>query len=129
LACSNTGCGCYAKNCRLKAADLAGTSVTLKLKTAEFKLRTRGRALSHPSQRAARIFATGRERLRAAAEGTKFGLNAIAVLPLVDAARADPGDVLDERGLRAAAAKHVLDQARAKFGRAALVAFDSDAEG
>ncbi|HXW29665.1 MAG TPA: DNA polymerase IV, partial [Xanthobacteraceae bacterium] len=106
---------------RLKAADLAGSSVTLKLKTADFKLRTRARSLSAPTQLAAKIFAVGRELLIGEAEGTKFRLIGIAVSQLVDAARADPGDLLDERGSRAAAAEHALDQVRAKFGGAALV--------
>jgi DNA polymerase IV len=72
---------------RLKAANLAGSSVTLKLKTADFKLRTRGHTLSDPTQLAAKIFAAGRELLRGEVEGTKFRLIGIAVSHLVDAAR------------------------------------------
>jgi DNA polymerase IV len=117
---------------RLKAADLAGSTVTLKLKRADFKLRTRGRALSDPTHLAAKIFATARALSRPEADGTKFRLIGIAVSQLVDATRADPGDLLDERGVRAAAAEHALDQVRAKFGRAAVVrglAFDTQTEG
>ena len=48
---------------RLKANALAGSTVTLKLKSADFKIRTRARALGHPTQLAARIFAAGRDLL------------------------------------------------------------------
>src|SRR5215468_297631 len=40
---------------RLKASDLAGATVTLKLKTADFRIRTRALSLGHPTQLAARI--------------------------------------------------------------------------
>ena len=43
---------------------LAGSTVTLKLKSADFKIRTRARALGRPTQLAARIFAAGRDLLR-----------------------------------------------------------------
>ena len=123
---------CEKLSARLKAADLAGSTVTLKLKTADFKLRTRGHALSDPTQLAAKIFATGRALLLPEADGTKFRLIGIAVSQFVEAARADPGDLLDQRGARAAAAEHALDQVRAKFGRAAVVrglAFDTGSKG
>ena len=48
---------------RLKAKELAGATVTLKLKTADFRLRTRARSLAAPTQLAAKIFAAGRELL------------------------------------------------------------------
>jgi len=83
-------------------------------------LRTRARALSDPTLLAAKIFAAGRELLRRGADATKFRLIGIAVSPFVDVARGDP-DLLDERGSRAAAAAHALDQVRAKFRRVAMV--------
>src|SRR5262249_49783165 len=48
---------------RLKARELAGATVTLKLKTADFRLRTRARSLGAPTQLAAKIFDAGRELL------------------------------------------------------------------
>ena len=41
---------------RLKANALAGSTVTLKLKSADFKIRTRARALAAPTQLAASVF-------------------------------------------------------------------------
>src|SRR5205085_3851201 len=48
---------------RLKAKGIAGATVTLKLKTADFRIRTRARALGEPTVLAARIFAAGRDLL------------------------------------------------------------------
>jgi len=59
----------------------------------------RARALSDPTQLAAKIFAAGRELLRREADGTKFRLIGIAASPFLGAARGDPGDLLDEGGI------------------------------
>jgi DNA polymerase-4 len=106
---------------RLKAKELAGTTVTLKLKTADFRLRTRARSLPAPTQLAARIFAAGRELLEREADGTKFRLLGIGVSALASPADADPADLVDRRGARDKAAEHAVDRLRAKFGRAAVV--------
>ena len=50
---------------RLKAKELSGSTVTLKLKTADFRIRTRARSLEYPTQLAQKIFAAGRELLGA----------------------------------------------------------------
>ena len=44
---------------RLKRSGIAGLTVTLKLKTADFKIRTRSRQLADPTQLADRIFPAG----------------------------------------------------------------------
>ncbi len=49
---------------RLKAKELAGSTVTLKLKTADFRIRTRARSLPSPTQLAGRIFAAARDLLQ-----------------------------------------------------------------
>src|SRR6202040_2755643 len=50
---------CEKVSTRLKAKELAGATVTLKLKSADFRLRTRARSLGAPTQLAVRIFAAG----------------------------------------------------------------------
>ena len=129
---------CEKVSARLKAKDLAGTTVTLKLKTAEFRLRTRAHSLAAPTQLAARIFAAGRELLAretaapaaAGAAGTaRFRLIGIAVSGLLVADTADPADLLDHGGQRSAAAERAVDRLRARFGRAAVIrgiAFEDD---
>ena len=111
---------------RLKASQLAGSTVTLKLKSADFKTRTRARALGGPTQLAARIFAAGRDLLRHEVGATRYRLIGIGVSHLEDAAGDDLSDLIDRR---AAEAEHAVDRLRAKFGRDAVVkglALDED---
>ncbi len=103
---------------RLKANALAGSTVTLKLKSADFKIRTRARALGAPTQLAARIFAAGRDLLSHEVGATRFRLIGIGVSHLEDAAGDDLSDLIDRR---AAEAEHAVDRLRAKFGRDAVV--------
>ncbi|HXW26724.1 MAG TPA: DNA polymerase IV [Xanthobacteraceae bacterium] len=106
---------------RLKAGGIAGSTVTLKLKTDDFKIRTRARALGDPTQLAEKIFAAGRELLARETDGTPFRLIGIGVSELVAAEKADPADLVDQAGRRKALAEHAVDRVRAKFGRAAVI--------
>jgi DNA polymerase-4 len=111
---------------RLKANALAGSTVTLKLKSADFKIRTRAQALGAPTQLAARIFATGRDLLTHEVGSTRFRLIGIGVSHLQDAAGDDLADLIDRR---TAEAEHAVDRLRAKFGHDAVVkglALDDD---
>ena len=72
---------------RLKANALAGSTVTLKLKSADFKTRTRARSLGAPTQLATRIFAAGRDLLSHEVGQTRFRLIGIGVSHLEDADR------------------------------------------
>jgi DNA polymerase IV len=113
---------------RLKAKELAGATVTLKLKTADFRIRTRARSFNSPTQLANRIFAAGEELLRREADGTRFRLLGVGLSALVAADEADPGDLIDGRS---AEAEHAVDRLRARFGDDAVVrglAFDQREE-
>jgi DNA polymerase IV len=103
---------------RLKAKELAGATVTLKLKTADFKIRTRARSLDDPTQLAGRIFAASRDLLKREADGTRFRLLGVGVSALVAAHEADPADLVDGR---AAEAEHAVDRVRARFGDDAVI--------
>jgi DNA polymerase-4 len=114
---------------RLKAKELAGATVTLKLKTADFKIRTRARSLDDPTQLAGRIFAAARDLLKREADGTRFRLLGVGVSALVAANEADPADLVDGR---AAEAEHAVDRVRARFGDDAVIrglAFERPEEG
>jgi DNA polymerase IV len=116
---------------RLKAKDLSGATVTLKLKTADFRTRTRARALGARTTLAARIFAAGKDLLRREADGTRFRLIGIGVSDLGTAEDADPLDLVDQGGRRTKEAEHAVDRVRAKFGRGAIVkglVFEGDEE-
>jgi len=106
---------------RLKAKEIAGATITLKLKTADFRLRTRARSLAAPTQLAAKIFAAGRDLLAREAQGTRFRLIGIGVSGLASPDGADPADLVDPQGARSKAAEHAIDRLRAKFGRDAVV--------
>jgi DNA polymerase-4 len=109
---------------RLKTKELAGATVTLKLKTADFKIRTRARSLDAPTQLAARIFAASRGLLEREADGTRYRLLGVGLSALAAADEADPADLVDGR---AAQAEHAVDKVRARFGEAAVIrglAFD-----
>jgi len=113
---------------RLKAKALAGSTVTLKLKSADFRIRTRAHSLESPTQLAGRIFAASRGLLEREAGGTKFRLLGVALSALTGADVADPADFVDRR---AADAEHALDRVRARFGEDAMVkglAFDGQEE-
>jgi DNA polymerase-4 len=103
---------------RLKAKELAGATVTLKLKTADFKIRTRARSLDSPTQLAGRIFAAARDLLKREADGTRFRLIGVGSSALVTSDQADPADLVDGR---AAEAEHAIDRVRAKFGDDAVI--------
>jgi DNA polymerase-4 len=101
---------------RLKRSGIAGRTVVLKLKTADFKSRTRNRQLEDPTQLADRIFRTGLHLLENETDGTKFRLLGIGVTDLGDSARADPPDLIDQQASRRAAAEAAMDKLRERFG-------------
>jgi DNA polymerase-4 len=105
---------------RLKAAEFSGSRVTLKLKTADFKSRTRSRTLDSPTRLAGRIFETGRELLAPEARGERFRLIGIGVEELHPIADADPPDLLDTGLKRRIAAEDAVDRIRGKFGKEAV---------
>jgi DNA polymerase-4 len=114
---------------RLKKQELAGSTINVKLKTADFRTRTRAASLSDPTQLAARIFDTGRELLKRETDGTSYRLVGIGVSALVPANEADPANLMDRRTVDA---EHAVDRLRAKFGDAAVVrglAFDKEEDG
>jgi len=105
---------------RLRKSGISGHTVVLKLKTADFKGRTRNRKLEDPTMLADRIFRTGIELLRKEADGTKYRLIGIGVSDLADPDRADPPDLVDPAATRRAAAEAAMNTLRDKFGKASV---------
>ena len=103
---------------RLKNADLAGLTITLKLKTADFRQRTRSQSIQAPTQLAAKIFAVSREMLAKEIDGTAFRLMGTGVSALRRGSEADDTDMLDRR---AADAERAMDDLRKKFGQTAVI--------
>src|SRR5690606_5051174 len=105
---------------RLRKSGIAGQTVVLKLKTADFRTRTRNRKLEDPTMLADRIFRTGVELLSRETDGTRFRLLGIGVSDLADPARADPPDPVAPQAARRAAAEAAVNTLRDKFGKASV---------
>mgnify|MGYP003669279544 CR=1 FL=1 len=116
---------CEKVSARAKAAGLGGRVVTLKLKTTDFRIRTRRRTLNDPTQLAEILWRTGRMLLAKEAPGdgvdnTAFRLIGIGLSDFVDAASADPLDLADPDAGRVKAVERTVDDLRARFGSAAI---------
>jgi DNA polymerase-4 len=78
---------------RLERAGLAGRTVVLKLKTADFRLITRHHRLTDPTARGEVIWRAGLTLLDRQADGRKFRLIGIGVTDLCTSDEADPPDL------------------------------------
>ncbi len=105
---------------RLKAGGLAGRTIVLKLKTQDFKLRTRNRQLADPTQLADRIFRNSLQLLEKELDGARFRLLGVGVGDLSSADRADPPDLIDAQAAKRAFAESAMDRLRGKFGPKAV---------
>src|SRR5690606_12097250 len=102
---------------RLKTKNVVGDTVTLKLKSADFRLRTRARHLMIPTQLANVIYETGLSLLEREIDGTAFRLIGIGVSGIEAADGSDPADLLEPAIARKAAAERAIDRVRNRFGR------------
>ena len=106
---------------RAKASQKSGQTVVLKLKTADFKTRTRSITLPDFTQLAEVIFRAGAPLLAKEADKTAFRLLGIGLTNLSDKGFADPPDMLDPSATRRAEAERAMDRVRARFGDAAII--------
>jgi DNA polymerase-4 len=111
---------CEDLSARAKSASIGGRTVVLKLKTAQFRIRTRSATLDDPTQLADVMFRVGRTLLQREADGTRYRLLGIGLSKLEPAAKCDPKNVLDPRAARRADVERAMDAVRAKFGDAAV---------
>jgi DNA polymerase-4 len=101
---------------RAKKEGLAGHTVTLKLKTADFKLRTRSASFQDATVLADRIFSAAQPLLRQEANGVAFRLLGVGISQLCELDPAAGDATLDERAATRARVEHAVDQLREKFG-------------
>ena len=111
---------CETLSARLKDDAIAGRGITLKLKTAQFKLVTRAQALEEPTQLAETMFAAAEPLLKNECDGRRFRLIGIGVHGIVPAADADHGDLFDPEGARRARIERAMDKVRARLGEDAI---------
>ncbi|MGE0210331.1 MAG: DNA polymerase IV [Parvibaculaceae bacterium] len=105
---------------RAKAKGLAGKTVTLKLKTAGFRIVTRSQTLGDPTQLAERMFEAARPLLRREADGTAYRLIGIGISHLSSISEDPALRDLDTRVRSRAQAERALDRVRDRFGRDAI---------
>ncbi len=113
---------CETVSRRMKAAGLAGRTLTLKLKTAGFRTRTRRRT-GAPTQLAEDMYRAALPMLAGECDGTAFRLIGIGLSdlsPAGDAAGDSAADLLDSDARKRAAAEHAIDAVRDKLGREAI---------
>ncbi len=105
---------------RAKAKQIAGRVVTLKLKTAKFKLITRRQSLRDPTQLADRIYRTARDLMANVNEGPYrlLGVGISDLMPETDADRTP--DLLDPDAAKRTDAERATDKIREKFGSDAI---------
>lgn len=114
---------------RAKAEGVAGHTVVLKLKTADFKLRTRNVSLADPTLLANRIYDAALPLLQREATGAAFRLIGVGITGLVEARPEQETETLDVTTAARAKAELAVDRIRDKFGRAAVargITFGSD---
>jgi len=105
---------------RLKKSGLAARGVTLKLKTADFRILTRSTHLATPTQLAENLYRGADALLADAADGTRFRLIGVGGGDLADAGEADPPDLFDPESNRRRKVEQAMDAVREKLGRDAI---------
>jgi DNA polymerase IV len=111
---------CEKVSARAKAKGIAGRCATLKLKTSDFKSRTRSRTLDQPTQLADRLFEAAKALLEPEADGTAFRLIGIGFSQLENNAQADQASLFDQDLNKRADVEHAMDTIREKFGTASI---------
>jgi DNA polymerase-4 len=106
---------------RAKAKGLAGRTVTLKMKRADFGLVTRRVTLPAPAQSADRLWRTAQGLYEGAGPVGALRLIGVGLSDLCPEAAAAPGDLLDPGARARDAAERATDAIRARFGRDAIV--------
>ncbi len=105
---------------RAKSSGYAGKTVVLKLKTADFKIRTRSKTLSDPTQLADVIYRIADELLQKEIDGTQYRLLGVGISSLTAGDVADQPNLLDPAAERRAKAERAMDSLKEKFGTEAI---------
>lgn len=105
---------------RMKKAGVLGRGVTLKLKTADFRLLTRSRRLGGPTRSAQTLYGVAEPLLTREADGRAFRLIGVGAHDLIEGSESVQGDLLGD-GPAHRPVDRALDSVREKFGEAAIV--------
>ncbi len=105
---------------RLKKSNLSGSTITLKLKSSDFKTVTRRTTLRSATSLADTIFKHAVMLLAREPDGLKYRLIGAGMSGLEEGIRVDPVDFLDDSATRQADLELATDKLRSKFGKQAL---------
>ncbi len=106
---------------RAKSGRKVGKTVTLKLKTADFQIRTRSRTLARPTQLSEILYVHSKELLLAEADGTAFRLIGIGLSGLHEDLEEQEVDLFDGVDERKTESERAIDLVRQKFGDQAIM--------
>ncbi|MBT9245805.1 DNA polymerase IV [Gemmobacter fulvus] len=107
---------------RAKAKDLAGRTVTLKLKRSNFSQISRRHSLDGPTQIADRIYREARALFDTVPRGVAYRLIGVGIADLAPGGEADlTADLLDPEAATRSRAERATDRIRARFGRDAII--------
>jgi DNA polymerase IV len=112
---------CEKVSARLKQSSLAASTITLKIKTANFRLRTRSRSVADPTQLADTLFQVASSLLVVEADGvTRFRLVGVGADALVDSRAADPPTRFDRELDGPRRLEQAIDQIRDRLGEGSV---------
>jgi DNA polymerase-4 len=111
---------CETVSSDLKRKELAGVTVTLKLKNSMHRIITRSRTAEAPTQLAETLFEIGQTLLKPMTDGTPYRLIGIGVSQFRPLVEADQPDLIEPTRTRKANAERAMDALKGKFGRSAI---------
>ena len=104
----------------LKAERIGARTIAVKLKRADFRIRTRSTTLAHATQMAETMYRAGVRLVEKEVDGTPWRLIGIGTANYVPAEEADPPDLADPRSLRRRDVERAIDSIRERFGEGSI---------
>lgn len=104
----------------LKRKQLAGLTITLKLKTSMHRIVTRSRTLDAPTQLADIIFEISRDMLRPLTDGTPYRLIGVGLSQFRPLAEADQPDLIEPDRTKRANVERAMDKLKNRFGKTTI---------
>jgi DNA polymerase-4 len=104
---------------RMKAAEMAGRTVVLKLKTSEFRILTRRQGIGRATQSADTLYKVAASLLGPELGRRRYRLIGVGMVDLIEASAIEP-ELFAARDPPAERVERVLDELRTRFGRESI---------
>jgi DNA polymerase-4 len=104
---------------RMKAAEMAGRTVVLKLKTSEFRILTRRQGIGRATQSADALYKVAASLLGPELGRRRYRLIGVGMVDLIEASAIEP-ELFAARDPPAERVERVLDELRTRFGRESI---------